>query len=96
MITPDVVRGGHASLAAAVRAEGWPPLSTARDKVLFALDNTDECRTHYLSGNPSLEGRMMFVSAPPGEPPAAFIKMNEGGRAHPPEREGRLLDPHAS
>jgi hypothetical protein len=45
--------------------------------VLFALDNTDHHRTEYLRGNPSLEGRVLFVSSPPGEPSAAFVKMNE-------------------
>ena len=46
-------------------------------RILFALDNTDEHRTDYLRGNPSLEGRMLFVSSTPEEPSAAFIKMNE-------------------
>ena len=49
----------------------------SRGKVLFALDNTDQHRIDYLHGNPSLEGRVLFVSSDPGEPSAAFIKMNE-------------------
>jgi hypothetical protein len=77
VMTPDVVRGRHASLAAALQADGWPRLERARGKILFALDNTDERRTDYLRGNPSLEGRMLFVSSSRGEPSAAFIKMNE-------------------
>ncbi len=77
VLTPDRVRGGHRTLAAAIRSAGWPLLQAVRGKILFALDNTDEHRTEYLRGNPSLEGRMLFVSSAPKEPAAAFIKMNE-------------------
>ena len=77
LITPDRVRGRHSTLAAAIQTDGWPLLSAARGKILFALDNTDVHKTQYLEGNPSLEGRVLFVSSDPGEPSAAFIKMNE-------------------
>jgi hypothetical protein len=77
VLTPDGVRGGHRTLAAAVAADGWPSLRASRGKVLFALDNTDQHRLDYLRGNPSLEGRMLFVSSGPGEPSAAFLKMND-------------------
>jgi hypothetical protein len=77
VVTPDRVRGSHPTLAEAIQSEGWPTLRAARGKILFALDNTDEHRTDYLRGNPSLEGRMLFVSSMSGEPSAAFIKMNE-------------------
>ena len=77
LITPDRVRGQRATLADAIREDGWPTLRESRGRVLFALDNTDQHRADYLRGNPSLEGRMLFVSAEIGEPSAAFIKMNE-------------------
>ena len=77
VLTPDRVRGSKQSLAEAIQSDGWPRLGAVRGKILFALDNTDEHRTEYLQGNLSLEGRMMFVSSIPGEPSAAFIKMNE-------------------
>jgi hypothetical protein len=77
VITPDRVRGKHPTLRDAVRTDGWPALRAARGKILFALDNTDAHRDDYLRGNPSLEGRMLFVSSPPPQPSAAFIKMNE-------------------
>jgi hypothetical protein len=64
LITPDRVRGSHATLQEAIRTTGWPLLRDARGKVLFALDNTEEHRLRYLEGNPSLEGRVMFVSSP--------------------------------
>jgi hypothetical protein len=77
IITPDSVRGRHGTLASAIRDDGWPLLGAARGKVLFALDNTDDHRADYLRGNPSLEGRVMFVSSSASEPSAAFVKMNE-------------------
>jgi Phosphoinositide phospholipase C, Ca2+-dependent len=77
VVTPDRVRGKRATLSEAIQSDGWPVLRAARGKILFALANTDEHRTDYLAGNPSLEGRMLFVSSTPGEPSAAFIKMNE-------------------
>ena len=77
VLTPDAVRRDHRTLAEAIQADGWPRLRDVRGKILFALDNTDHHRTDYLDGNPSLEGRVLFVSSSPGEPSAAFIKMNE-------------------
>jgi len=96
VITPDVVRGSRATLAEAVKSDGWPRLRAARGKILFALDNTDRHRTDYLQGNPSLEGRMLFVSSDPPEPSAAFIKMNEAlgkeeGRIRQQVRAGFLI-----
>jgi hypothetical protein len=77
LLTPDRVRGSHPTLAQAIASDGWPRLRAVRGKVLFALDNTDEHRTEYLRGHPSLEGRVLFVSSPVGEPSAAFLKMND-------------------
>ena len=71
------MRGAHPTLAAAVQKDGWPTLRASRGKVLFALDNTDHHRDPTCEGNPSLEGRVLFVSSTPGDPSAAFIKMNE-------------------
>jgi hypothetical protein len=76
-ITPDSVRGEHATLDEAIRKNGWPTLRQARGKVMFALDNTDRKRDEYLQGHPSLRGRMLFVTAPAGDPATAFLKMNE-------------------
>jgi hypothetical protein len=77
VITPDSVRGDRATLDEAIRTNGWPTLRQARGKVMFALDNTDRKRDAYLEGHPSLRGRMLFVTAPAGDPATAFIKMND-------------------
>ena len=77
LLTPDDVRGDHATLEEAVLADGWPRLADARGKVLFALDNEGEEKSLYLSAHPSLRGRVMFTSSRPGAPEAAFVKLND-------------------
>lgn len=77
LITPDSVRGDHATLDEAIRKNGWPTLRQARGQVMFALDNTDRKRDEYLQGHPSLKGRVLFVTAPSGDPATAFLKLNE-------------------
>jgi hypothetical protein len=77
LITPDDVRGEHETLEEAIQTEGWPTLEEAQGRVILALDNTERHRDLYLKGHPSLRDRVLFVSSPPGEPSAAFIKMND-------------------
>ena len=77
LLTPDDVRGAHATLRDAIVRKGWPRLRDVRGKVLFAMDNTGAHRDAYLHGHPSLEGRAMFVSAEPGSPAGAFLKLND-------------------
>jgi hypothetical protein len=77
LITPDVVRGQHASLEEAIRTDGWPTLGASRGKVLFALDNEDAVRDAYVAGHPALKGRVLFTSSPRGTPEAAFLKLND-------------------
>ncbi|MDT8429523.1 MAG: phosphatidylinositol-specific phospholipase C1-like protein [Pseudomonadales bacterium] len=77
LITPDEVRGDYASLAEAVVQQGWPTLAASRGRVLLAMDNTGSHHDAYLAGAKNLAGRAMFVSSRPGEPTAAFIKMND-------------------
>jgi hypothetical protein len=77
LITPDDVRGERATLEQAVLKDGWPTLNESRGRLLFALDNTDQKRDLYLDGHPSLEGRVLFTSSPPGSPESAFVKVNQ-------------------
>lgn len=76
VITPDDVRGEHNTLNAAVLTDGWPTLANSRGKILFALDNTGRHLQDYLSRSPVLADRALFVSAAPGHPASAFLKMN--------------------
>jgi hypothetical protein len=77
IITPDDVRGDHASLEEAIRSDGWPTLGASRGKVLFTLDNEDAIRDTYVAGHSALKGRILFTSSPQGTPEAAFLKLND-------------------
>lgn len=77
VLTPDDVRGARTTLRDAIAEDGWPRLRDVRGQILFAMDNTGAHREAYLAGHPTLEGRMLFVSAEPETPAAAFLKMNE-------------------
>lgn len=78
ILQPDQVRGGAKTLREAVLQKGWPTVDSLRGKFLFCLDNTDEIRSRYLEGNPALEGRVIFVSAPnEQDPAAAWFKCND-------------------
>jgi hypothetical protein len=77
IITPDDVRGDRATLEEAVRMDGWPTVDESRGKVLFTLDNGGSIKAAYIEGHASLAGRIMFTSSLPGEPEAAFVKLND-------------------
>ena len=77
LITPDDVRGSHATLEDAIRTDGWPTLAKSRGKVLFTLDNEDNVRDDYIAGHAALKGRVLFTSSPRGTPEAAFLKLND-------------------
>ena len=78
ILTPDDVRGSSVTLREAVTENGWPLLDAVRGRVMFGLDNTDSKRELYLKGNPTLEGRLLFVSAvDESHPAAAWFKIND-------------------
>jgi hypothetical protein len=77
ILLPDDVRGDHATLEDAILADGWPSLGDARGKVLFLLDNGGSKRDAYRDGAEALEGRVLFTNSFPGEPDAAFVKVND-------------------
>ncbi|MCB0977257.1 MAG: phosphatidylinositol-specific phospholipase C1-like protein [Acidimicrobiales bacterium] len=77
VITPDDVRGSHATLPEALADTGWPTLGQSRGKVMFLMDNGGGYRDTYLAGASNLAGRMMFTNADPGDDDAAFIKRND-------------------
>jgi hypothetical protein len=75
LVVPDDVRGRYPSLNAAVRAGNWPSLGEARGKIIFLMitANGPAGAAGYLEGHPSLEGRVAFLRAQPGEDHAAFL-----------------------
>ena len=77
IISPDDLRGTHPTVEAGVLNNGWPTLAASRGQVIFLMDNGGGYRTTYLEGHPNLEGRPIFTNAGPGQPDAAFVKMND-------------------
>ena len=76
MITPDQVRGHHATLPEAIQHGGWPTLKSARGKVVFLLDQQNVTAT-YVAGHPALAGRVLFTNSQAGQPDAAFIEQTD-------------------
>ena len=76
MIIPDDIRGSYSTLEQAVLAGNWPILKKAKGKFIFILDETGDKRISYISGHPSMEGRILFANAEPGTPEAAIIIRN--------------------
>jgi hypothetical protein len=79
MITPDQVRGKHATLEEAVLHHDWPRLDAARGKVIFLMDQRPVGPV-YLEGHPSLRNRVIFTNAEPGQPDCAFTEENDGAQ----------------
>jgi hypothetical protein len=77
VLTPDDLRGGHATLPEAIAQDGWPTIDATRGQVMFVMDNGGGYRTDYLAGHPALAGRVIFTNADPGAADAAFIKRND-------------------
>ncbi len=77
MITPDQVRGKHATLEEAALNNEWPTLAAARGKVVFLMDQRPVGPV-YLQGHPALRGRIIFTNAQPGQPDCAFTEENDG------------------
>jgi hypothetical protein len=77
LIKPDDVRGHFETLNAAVLAGNWPTLNKACGKVIFLMDQR-KVGPIYLADHPSLQGRVLFTNAEPGQPDAAFVELNDG------------------
>jgi hypothetical protein len=77
ILTPDDVRGTAKTLPEGLREHGWPRLDKVRGRVLFGMDNEGPERKQYLLGHPALEGRILFVSVPPDNAAAAWMKRND-------------------
>jgi hypothetical protein len=73
IITPDEVRGQHATLSEAVTTDGWPTLGKTRGRILFAFIGDS---TEYMMGHPNLENRVVFPRATTADPFAAFVLLD--------------------
>ncbi|MEM7328959.1 MAG: Ca2+-dependent phosphoinositide-specific phospholipase C [Pseudomonadota bacterium] len=78
LISPDDVRGEHATLREAVTTAGWPYLDDVTTKVFFALDEGPEVVDVYRRGRDSLQGLAMFVNShDPTAADAAYFTIND-------------------
>lgn len=77
LITPDDVRGDHATVEEAVTTDGWPTLGETRGRVMFATVNGEPYRSLYLEDHEGLAGRLMFTNAEPGSPDAAVMSVDD-------------------
>jgi hypothetical protein len=77
IITPDDVRGTHATLNEAVVVKDWPTLGDSRGKVMFLMINPEPYRSIYLDGHDGLEGRILFTNAEPGQPDASYVGLDD-------------------
>ena len=73
IITPDEVRGSHATLREAVTTDGWLTLGKSRGRILFAFIGDS---TEYMMGHPNLENRVVFPRATVNDPFAAFVLLD--------------------
>jgi len=77
IVTPDDVRGDHATLREAVLAKAWPTIGAMRGKFVFVLDGNDAHETYLRTGHPSLKGRIMFGWFDEAAPEAAFFNIQD-------------------
>ena len=77
IVTPDMVKGGYSDLASAVKNGNWPRIDDVRGRVMFAMESSDEFRIAYTSGDLNLDGKLIFVDAPPGYPYSAYVILND-------------------
>jgi hypothetical protein len=76
LITPDEVRGAHATLREAILEDGWPTLRATRGRFFGAmLGGLDFAG--YTEGRPSLEGRALFVGSSAGRDDAAVMIIDD-------------------
>jgi hypothetical protein len=91
IITPDEVRGAHATLEEAVLTDGWPTLAAARGRVLFFMEGA--AVEEYVPDAPGLVGRLVFANSQPGDPHAAVMIVNDA-RVDGPRSRGGVASLH--
>lgn len=89
VITPDDVRGAHATLREASLAKTWPKLGDVRGKFVFVLDGNDDHERYLRTGHASLKGRLMFGWFDETWPEAAFFNIQDPIKEH--DRIRRLV-----
>jgi hypothetical protein len=79
LVTPDDVRGEHATLAAALAADGWPTLGETRGRFFFYFDCERDVCVDYAGEGGTLAGRVLFPDSLADDPFAGFMVVNTPG-----------------
>ena len=74
LIVPDDVRRGELSLEESVLEHGWPDLDSARGRAFFLMNDksNSDIRDVYIKDRSSLQQRVLFTNASPGDKDCAF------------------------
>ena len=76
MITPDSLRGKHATLKEALEKDGWPTLGKVRGKFVFVLLGGG-LQKEYSHGDKHLKGRLMFMTSGVDKPYTAVTAIDD-------------------
>ncbi len=77
LVTPDDVRGEHATVREAVAADGWPTLGATRGKLVAQLHDGGTLGAAYSDDWTTSEGRALFSDPSADHPLAGFVTMND-------------------
>lgn len=93
LVTPDLVRGRHASLADARGSDGWPALDRVRGRVMFVLTEDRGPAEMLRAAHPRLVGAAMFGQYGVDDPDASLVVINDpiGGAERIAAARGRGL-----
>lgn len=81
VITPDDVRGEHATLRDAITTDGWPTLRNCRDRVMFVMLDNSEHLQENLEMHSNLEGAIIFPRNGRGESWSSFLEIGDPSTA---------------
>lgn len=77
LLTPDSIRGKHASLKEAIRKDGWPTLGEVRGKAIFFLLAGGDRFKIYTNDRKHLRNRLMFATGPLDAPYTVITKVDD-------------------
>ncbi len=77
LVTPDMVRRDHDTLAGAIRATGWPAVDDLRGRILFAVTEDRHVAEGLRSLFPRLSGAALFAQFAADDPDASLVVLND-------------------
>lgn len=91
IVSPDDVRGEHATMAEAMAADGWPTLGELRGQILFFLCCNGGVTDAYTMDRTTLDGRLLFAEGAPDAPYTAILRADDPSDAIAGLVRGNLL-----